>query len=958
MSSTTGATLPWPPNRSEDDPLRDVDVDRFMVFVPAIMSVGLIFSLMTLVRDALQRTGRWSRERRLSIETAMTVEDVLADSDSVATNFGLLNRSSYLATAALAGSAAGALGALSVINFLRATGDVRDIGWLLAVSLAVSAFLAITAAASLAVYRTWPHPAPWTLSTLRNVPLTHNLAREGRGPKAQLTVALLTALAATVIVTLIVKTNEGAVLEIDEPVLRRLVETDWLRHLAALDLFGSTVISIGFVALIGLSAFRCRVMAFVYPAAFAVSWAGVSLLQEIVARSRPVEFGDLKAFPSGHMVQAVFIAGLVPTALSVLLQPKGNLVRISRVVLGAMVVATAVLRVHREDHWPVDAVAGMLFGLVIVLGTHWVLEHRGWHQRCSSCPRSAHPAPTQWRRGVFDLHPGTARRIGWAGVAGAMSAAGALLVATVVVGLPTDPEGDGVGSAIADPAQVGLAVLMALAGLIAIRWKEIAAFLMALCATGLGLLASVEYSPGLAFLLALMLLVPAVLTWLAWQPHATVGTIAGLAMITATSLTATALGSREIYGYYFGPTHPESTAEALESEADWLWLGDVGTQSATIVAGGLEAGSSVELSYWNDSDPGQQTTASVDEDGLARFSLTNLEPDVEYSYSVISPLGTATERVGDASFRTHANGPQDLTVVVASCARNDSNGAVFDAMVGQHPDLYLALGDLHYASLASADPDDHLGQWARALSKPGQSALFRSVPTAYVWDDHDYGPNDGDRTSPSRLAVSTAYRQAVPHAGVDPNPEASIAQAFTVGRVRFVLSDTRSQRGEHTMLGETQLAWLLDELVSASKTHALVVWGNPTPWISSDGVGADDWSAFPGERRKIADTLAEAGVENLLMVSGDAHMLAIDDGTNSGYASDGSPGFPVLHAAALDRPGGEKGGPYSHGAFPGSGQYGQLEISDDGGPTVTVGLSGRNWEGEELVRYEFIVDAP
>ena len=39
-------------------------------------------------------------------------------------------------------------------------------------------------------------------------------------------------------------------------------------------------------------------------------------------------------------------------------------------------------------------------------------------------------------------------------------------------------------------------------------------------------------------------------------------------------------------------------------------------------------------------------------------------------------------------------------------------------------------------------------------------------------------------------------------------------------------------------------------------------------------------------------------IRNLCMVSGVAHMVAIDDGTNSAYAADGGGGFPVLHAAA------------------------------------------------------------
>ena len=45
-----------------------------------------------------------------------------------------------------------------------------------------------------------------------------------------------------------------------------------------------------------------------------------------------------------------------------------------------------------------------------------------------------------------------------------------------------------------------------------------------------------------------------------------------------------------------------------------------------------------------------------------------------------------------------------------------------------------------------------------------------------------------------------------------------------------------------------------------------------------------------------------------------------------------------------------KAGPYSEGSHPGGGQYGLLTI-DDGGGDVTIGLSGRDYTGAELVGY-------
>lgn len=548
------------------------------------------------------------------------------------------------------------------------------------------------------------------------------------------------------------------------------------------------------------------------------------------------------------------------------------------------------------------------------------------------------------------------RRLAVASSILALAAASGLAVTTLTVGLPTDPEDAGL-TFLSEPLQVGLALVFGLAGLAVIRWPAAAAVVMALVAAALGVLASIQYAPLLAVLLTVALLIPAILAWLAWQPTETAGSIATVALVTATLLSATVFGARTVHGHYFGPTHPDSSAASADfAAAEWLWLGGVSATDATIVAGGLEPSVAVRLDWSTTSSPAdvRSTITSTDEFGIARFLLDGLAPSVRYGYRVLS-VDDSTDHTFDAEFRTQAAGAEDLKVVFGSCARTGTNGAVFDAMATEEADLVVLLGDFHYSNLDSPDPADHLRAYAAQLSQPGVSQLLSSTPSVYVWDDHDFGPNDADSTSPSRDAVSTAYRAAVPDYAVSPSIEAPVSQAFTIGRVRFILTDTRSHRESGTMLGADQLDWFLNEVASSTGSHAIVVWANPTPWIAPDGSGADDWSAFAQERRAIADWLVEKKVDNLVMVSGDAHMVAIDDGTNSDFSTSGDGGFPVLHAAALDRPGSVKGGPYSHGTFPGPGQYGVIEVSDDGGDTIDVTLAGRNWEGAELVRFEYAI---
>jgi phosphodiesterase/alkaline phosphatase D-like protein len=178
-----------------------------------------------------------------------------------------------------------------------------------------------------------------------------------------------------------------------------------------------------------------------------------------------------------------------------------------------------------------------------------------------------------------------------------------------------------------------------------------------------------------------------------------------------------------------------------------------------------------------------------------------------------------------------------------------------------------------------------------------------------------------------------------------------------MGRARIVLTDVRSARSpirlpaaQRTMLGDEQEAWLVREFEAAS--HApLIVWVNTVPWITkSNESGAHGWAPYAAERRRVADAIARTGITSrLVMLSGDAHMLAIDDGANSQYSARADAparGFIVAHAAPFDRPVSKKGGPYSHGVATSNGQYGTLDVADDG-KSVSVVIQG--WRGASAV---------
>jgi len=154
------------------------------------------------------------------------------------------------------------------------------------------------------------------------------------------------------------------------------------------------------------------------------------------------------------------------------------------------------------------------------------------------------------------------------------------------------------------------------------------------------------------------------------------------------------------------------------------------------------------------------------------------------------------------------------------------------------------------------------------------------------------------------------------------------------------------------MMGKVQKDWFKRQLLDAKKSSAVIFFVSSVPWIGQPS-GGDSWSAYPTERAEIANFVKEHGIKNLIILAGDAHMLAADDGSNSDYADGGGARIPVLHAGPLDRGYSLKGGPYSEGVYlakKGEGCFGFVEVEDRREQGVTVIYSGRNLRGETKLR--------
>ncbi len=267
-------------------------------------------------------------------------------------------------------------------------------------------------------------------------------------------------------------------------------------------------------------------------------------------------------------------------------------------------------------------------------------------------------------------------------------------------------------------------------------------------------------------------------------------------------------------------------------------------------------------------------------DFTAEPVLSDLEPDTEYVYWFEvegRPIGSFHE----VTTAPPPGAPGQMDLAFGSCTRTDDE-PIFAAVAEKDPDLFLFLGDNHYAN------SDDLGalrwyyRWG--LEIPERAALAARTSTLATWDDHDFTGNNTDGTEPGRDTALRAFDEywANPSAGTEGTPGVFFAHAW--GDVDLFLVDDRYHRGlDDSMLGPGQLQWLKDALDASTATFKLVACGSQ--WTAEGS--SDSWATFLPERDELFDFIRDRRIDGVVLLSGDVHRteLRLIDRTAAGSYS-------------------------------------------------------------------------
>ena len=306
----------------------------------------------------------------------------------------------------------------------------------------------------------------------------------------------------------------------------------------------------------------------------------------------------------------------------------------------------------------------------------------------------------------------------------------------------------------------------------------------------------------------------------------------------------------------------------------------------------------VSIRYWPEDAPeAARISASVSTRAArghtAEIDVVGLEPGTRYAYRVLLD-GVEQPATHPQRFRTQPlwqwrSDPPDFSFALGSCSYvnhseydrpNRPYGGdyqIYDAIADRNPDFMLWMGDNWY--YREVDWDSVWGLYDRvghSRRLPEMQKLLVSTHHYATWDDHDFGPNNADRSYALRDHAIQVFEDFWPNPDFSAAGSDGVTNYFEWHDAAFFLLDNRSFRdandrvaGGRTVLGDAQIEWLINALKASRATFRFVVMGGQ--FLNSAEVFENLGHVAPAERQRILDAIDAEDIPGVIFLSGDRH---------------------------------------------------------------------------------------
>ena len=238
-------------------------------------------------------------------------------------------------------------------------------------------------------------------------------------------------------------------------------------------------------------------------------------------------------------------------------------------------------------------------------------------------------------------------------------------------------------------------------------------------------------------------------------------------------------------------------------------------------------------------------------------------------------------------------------IVFGSCSKQNLDQSYWNVIASKDPDLFIWMGDIIYSD--TENMKEHKKEYDRLKNNDYYRSFISKYPVIGIWDDHDFGVNDGGASYPKRKESKELLLDFLDVPKNDPvrNHE-GIYTSYTIGtdqrKIKIYLLDNRYFRSdlianqnlqdrykpssEGTILGEEQWLWLENEIKRSKAEINIFVSGIQ---VIPDDQPYEKWGNFPKERQKLLDLIEKYDLKNPLILSGDRHLAELSEYTYQNF---------------------------------------------------------------------------
>ena len=254
----------------------------------------------------------------------------------------------------------------------------------------------------------------------------------------------------------------------------------------------------------------------------------------------------------------------------------------------------------------------------------------------------------------------------------------------------------------------------------------------------------------------------------------------------------------------------------------------------------------------------------------------------------------------DLPFRGFPIDQSVQTIAFGSCADQDQPQPIWYSIEKNQPDLMIMLGDNVYAASPGQKPISEQYNKMKRISE--YRSIREKVPFMAIWDDNDFGQNDGGESNPEKEEARNQFLKNWPYVKyLTTDKDGALYHSKMFGdkktSLQVILLDTRFNRSDlkkndretedekknepkpylpddsknKHLLSEAQWQWLENEL---KKPAAFRIIGSSIQLIANDHY-FEKWGNFPNDRDRFFKLLKKLKIKNALVISGDRHMASI-----------------------------------------------------------------------------------